>query len=84
MGWRRYQYEGTSEFNAEGLMVLEKDSQGRCTRARVVRYDLEDQKRDSRGRIIGSPMRKVKMVPTDTLREYEYDGPDDWRGRIKY
>ena len=33
--------DGVRDFNAEGLLVLDQDSQGRCTRARVVRYELE-------------------------------------------
>jgi hypothetical protein len=73
IGWRRFQSEGIAEFNAEGLMVLEKDSQGRCLRARVVQYETEPR---------GSSKR-VKMVPTETTRSYEYSGPGDWKGHIK-
>jgi hypothetical protein len=83
LGWRRYQGWNISEFNAEGLLVQGKDSRGRCIKARVVRYELEPQRRDGNGRIIGPYMRNVEMVPTDTQREYEYDGADDWKGRIK-
>jgi hypothetical protein len=83
MGWRRYQSDGIREFNAEGLLVLDKDSQGRCTRARIVRYELEPQKKDSKGRPIEPFQRRVRMVPTDTLREYEYRGANDWKGHTK-
>jgi len=75
MGWRRYQPGGIMEFNAEGLLVLDRDSQGRCTRARAVRYELE---RDPSGRSM-----RVKLVPTDSIREYAYQGANDWKGFIK-
>ena len=83
LGWRRYQFDNVSEFNAEGLLVLDEDSQGRCVKARIVGYELEPEERDGKGRMIGPYMRNVRIVPKDTLREYEYDGNDDWKGRIK-
>ena len=82
MGWRRYQPAGIMEFNADGLTVLEKDAQGRCVRGRLVRYELEPQRKDSQGRPAQPFRRKVKMVPTDMIREYGYDGETDWLGHI--
>jgi hypothetical protein len=82
VGWERFQTDGRMEFNADGLLVLERDSRGRCIRARVVRYELEPQKRNAKGRIIGSWQRRVKMIQTDTLQDYEYDGLDDWKGHL--
>jgi hypothetical protein len=82
MGWRRYRSDGIDEFNADGFLVLEKDSQGRCIRARLVRYELESQNKDSQGRIIPPFRRKVRMIQTDMIREYGYEGADDWRGHI--
>ena len=76
-GWMRYQAGGAAEFNAEGLLVIEKDTRGRCTRARVVRYELEPRQRDPNIRP------KMKLVPTETIREYGYSGPDDWKGHGK-
>ena len=67
LGWRRYQEDGIREFNAEGLLVLNQDSQGRCTRARVVRYELEPLPKERSG---GPLSRRVKLVPTETIREY--------------
>lgn len=62
-GWRRYGLDGIREFTADGLLVLEKDSSGRCRRARVVRYEAERPKPRS--------LRKtIKMVPTETIREF--------------
>jgi hypothetical protein len=74
LGWRRYQSDGISEFNAEGLLVLDKDSQGRCLRAHVVRYESEPQKQNSNAR-------RIKWLPSDAKRTYAYDGADDWKGR---
>jgi hypothetical protein len=71
------------EFNAEGLLILEKDSQNRCIRARIVRYELEPQKRDKQGRLIQPYLRMLRMIPTDAFREYEYRGANDWKGHAK-
>ncbi|MBN1568043.1 MAG: hypothetical protein JXA73_09365 [Acidobacteria bacterium] len=79
-GWTRLQPDGKTEFNAEGLLVLEKDALGRCVRAQNVRYELEPQRRDSQGRLIEPFLRKLKMIPVDAYREYEYDGENDWKG----
>jgi hypothetical protein len=83
MGWRRYQPDGVMEFNAEGLLVLDKDSQGRCVRARVVNYELEPQDIESKKRPAITFRRRVKIVPADIVHEYEYQGPDDWKGHVK-
>ncbi len=83
MGWRRYQSDGISEFNADGFLVLDKDSLGRCMRARLVRYELEPSNKNSQDRVAPPFRRKVRMVQTDMIREYEYAGADDWRGHIK-
>jgi hypothetical protein len=70
LGWRRYGPDGREEFNAEGLLVEDKDAQGRCLKARVVKYELEPEKLDSSGRPIVPQYRKVLMIPTDIVREY--------------
>lgn len=82
-GWMRHQSDGKMEFNAEGLLILEKDSQNRCIRARIVRYELEPEKRDRQGRRIEPYMRMLRLIPTDTFREYEYSGANDWKGHAK-
>jgi len=38
LGWTRYLKDGVEEFNAEGLLIVEKNAQGRCVKARPVRY----------------------------------------------
>lgn len=83
MGWRRYQSDGISEFNADGLLVLDKDSQGRCIQARLVRYELEPPRKDSMGSLTPPFRRKVRMIQTDMIREYEYEEANDWQGHIK-
>jgi hypothetical protein len=80
MGWLRYEKGRIREFNTEGLLILDKDSRGRCTRARVVKYELETQGQNAGS---GASRKKVKMVPTDAVRYYEYDGARDWKGHIK-
>jgi hypothetical protein len=82
-GWARYQADGKMEFNAEGELILDRDSQGRCIRARAVKYELEPIKRDSTGRPIGSVLQKVRIIPADTVREYEYQGINDQTGHLK-
>jgi hypothetical protein len=67
LGWRRYQSGDMSEFNADGLLVLDKDSQGRCLRARVVRYEAETQNQSMNAR-------RIKWVPAEAIRTYAYDG----------
>ena len=70
LGWFRLMESGVQEFNAEGLLVEKKDSKGRCTKARVVRYELEPARVDANGRPISSQRRKVLMIPTDVVRKY--------------
>jgi len=70
LGWLRYSPEKVQEFNREGLLVEKKDSEGRCIRARAVKYELEPARMDSQGRPVSPQYRKVLMVPTDIVREY--------------
>lgn len=83
MGWRRYKSDGINDFNADGLLVQDKDSQGRCIHARLVRYELDPKNNELPGQLSEPVRRKVRMIPTDMMREYEYEGSNDWRGHIK-
>lgn len=66
-GWLRYQPGGVLEFNAEGLLVLDADRDGRCVRARVVRYEVEPAPGvGARGAVRG----RVKLVSTDIVLDY--------------
>lgn len=51
--------------------------------ARIVRYELEPGNKDSSGGAVEPFRRKVKLAPTETLREYEYEEVNDWKGRFK-
>jgi hypothetical protein len=62
MGWVRYQSDGKMEFTKDGQLILEKDSQGRCTRASGVKYELESAKQDSGERPAGSSPVKLRMI----------------------
>jgi hypothetical protein len=39
LGWTRYLDGGIEDFTAEGLLIIEKDAQGGCVKARPVRYE---------------------------------------------
>ena len=67
LGWKRYLRDGIEEFNAEGLLIIEKDAQGRSVKAQPVRYE----------KVSGS----IKATPTGDIRTYRYSGPADWKGK---
>jgi hypothetical protein len=74
LGWTRYDGERASGFNADGLLILEKDGQGRCLKARTVKYQVDR---------AGTNARPLKQVPGDEVVNYAYDGEQDWKGHIK-
>ncbi len=74
LGWTRFDGERPTEFNPDGLMVLEKDGQGRCLKARTVRYEVGG---------IGPNAKPLKQVPGNEIVVYEYEGDQDWKGRVK-
>ncbi len=75
LGWTRSAFDGTTHYTAEGHLVLEKDTLGRCLKARGVRYVLEPSK---------PPIpNQLRAVPTDSFFTYEYANEQDRRGRIK-
>jgi hypothetical protein len=76
LGWTRYDGQKTTEFNAEGLLVLQKDARGRCLRAQTVRYEQEPQPRP------GVNLNPLRMLPGDEIVTYEYDGEQDYKGRV--
>jgi hypothetical protein len=78
LGWTRYDGERAVEFNADGLLVLEKDARGRCTKARSVRYEQERPK----GPLRGPNANPLKWVPGTEVVQYEYAGDADWKGRV--
>jgi hypothetical protein len=76
LGWTRFDEGGEQEFNADGLVVLEKDGRGRARKARTVKYEYDDSRKKAGTRI-------VRQVLGDQIVEYEYAGDDDWKGRPK-
>ena len=46
-------------------------------------YYMAAREKDPQGRIIPTFRRTVKMIQTDMIREYEYEGADDWLGHVK-
>jgi len=78
LGWTRCDAERAVEFNADGLLVLEKDGRGRCTKARSVRYEQEQPK----DRPFGPNYNLLKWLPGGEVVTYEYVGDGDWKGRV--
>jgi hypothetical protein len=77
-GWTRYDGERALDFNAGGLLVLEKDARGRCTKARSVRYEQERPRAPQRG----PNTNPLKWVSGMDAVHYEYAGDADWKGRV--
>lgn len=75
-GWTRRDGGRNREFNADGFMVLDTDAQGRCVKARTVKYRLEQ---GQRGR---NATARLVYTPGDEIVYYEYSGADDWQGRV--
>lgn len=75
LGWSRYDGQRMIDFNAEGLMVMEKDAKGRCLKARTVKYELAPTTRPGEW----APLR---AVPDAELVTYEYDSDQDFKGRV--
>lgn len=71
VGWTRWDGNGASEYTADGLLVLEKDDQGRAVRARTVQYQLTDP----------GQSRVLRPTPGNEIITYEYDGDQDNKGR---
>jgi hypothetical protein len=81
-GWTRYGDDEPREFNAEGLLVLEKDAKGRPTKARTVKYEPEKSGDEESRRRRWPVWRKTLQLPGDEIRHYEYAGDDDWKGKV--
>jgi hypothetical protein len=75
IGWTRYGGESVQAFNHEGLLVLEKDQQGRCKKARAVNYAQAPSKEK------GINTNLVQSSPGIAVVNYEFDGNNDLRGR---
>jgi len=63
LGWTRYMKDGIKEFNPAGLLVIEKDEQGRCVKAQPMRYE----------RASGA----IKATPAGNIRTYSYSDQSD-------
>jgi hypothetical protein len=78
LGWTRYDAERAAEFSADGLLVIEKDGRGRCTKARSVRYEQEPPK----DRPFGPNYNLLKWLPGGEVVTYAYVGDGDLKGRV--
>jgi hypothetical protein len=75
IGWTRHDGPKPQEFNAAGLLILEKDAKGRASKAQKVQYAMDET-------VKPPAVRPLKQLPGDTVVQYEYDGDDDFVGRI--
>ena len=82
-GWTRYDGKTIMDFNSDGLIVLERDSRGRCIKARKVLYNWAPLGRNSKGQVTGYSDEPLKFHPGKEIVYYEYDSPKDTKGRIK-
>ena len=78
LGWTRYDAERSADFNADGLIVIEKDARGRCVKAQAVRYEQERPKAPR----FGPNSNPLKWTAGPPVVRYEYAGDGDWKGRI--
>jgi hypothetical protein len=80
-GWTRYDGQQTTDFTAEGLMVLEKDARGRCLKARAVRYEQDKPKGEDPRRRFGFNSSPLRCLPAGEVVFYEYANDADTKGR---
>jgi len=76
-GWTRYDGNNIMDFNSDGLIVLERDSLGRCIKARKVLYNWAPLSRNSKGQVTGYSDEPLKFQPGKEIVYYEYDNPKD-------
>ena len=81
-GWIRYSEDGKTEFNRDGLIVLEKDFKGRCTKGRTVEYSQDPPQRDRKGRPPYVNTSQLKQNPGKEIWYYKYDDDSDWQGKV--
>ena len=82
IGWTRYQEEGQTDFNKDGLIVLEKDLQGRCTKGQTVTYYQDPPELDKKGRRPWVNMNPLKYEPDKEVWHYIFTGDSDWQGKV--
>jgi hypothetical protein len=76
LGWTRYDGAKATELSAQGLIVLEKDELGRCTKGRTVRYHQEPHKGP------GFNPNPLKFAAGDTIVTMAYANDEDFQGRV--
>ena len=82
-GWTRYSEFGKTEFNKDGLMVLGRDSLGRCITGQTVEYvrtKPEQTKKNKR-----SPRFNTNPLQYKAGREiwhYRYKDDADFQGKV--
>jgi hypothetical protein len=81
-GWTRYSEDGKTEFNRDGLIVLEKDSLGRCIKGQKVQYKQDRPERDRKGRLPYANTNPLKQTPGKEIWHYRFTDDSDWQGKV--
>jgi len=80
-GWTRYADKRVTHFNPDGLIVLKRDSGGRCIKAKKVRYLWDPPAVNPNGKKARFKIELLDFQSTGEVVHYEYEGPDDFKGR---
>jgi hypothetical protein len=64
-GWTRYDGRRTADFNADGLVILERDAHGQPTKSQAVRYEQEKPKTEPGRPHIGPNWNLLRWVPAE-------------------
>ncbi|MFH0938882.1 MAG: hypothetical protein V1899_06340 [Planctomycetota bacterium] len=82
LGWVRFGHGQPEEFNADGLLVMEKDDRGRCVKARVVKYESVELPEKEKKNPPWPHWRPLKQVFDNEIWRYNYATDDDWKGQV--
>ncbi|MFH0937783.1 MAG: hypothetical protein V1899_00630 [Planctomycetota bacterium] len=82
LGWTRFGHGQPEEFNADGLLVTEKDDRGRCVKARVVKYEFVELSEKEKEKKHWPHWRPLKQVLDNEIWRYNYATDDDWKGQV--
>ena len=74
-GWTRHEAGKTTDYHADGHIILDKDDLGRASKCRPVHYEVADPKKSFFDATI-------KPVPGTEVLHYEYAGPEDRTGKV--
>ncbi len=80
LGWVRHEKGRRTEFNRDGLVILEKDELGRCLRCRIANYEFIDGKRNAQRHY--PTWTPITHQLGNEVWTYQYADDDDFLGRV--